>query len=733
MTDATVELVEGRRTIRVSRDGTFAFQSVPPGHVHLLAQSARLGSAVVELEIKPGEMREVEIRLDPAVHRETVIVTASPDARAESEVYQPVNVVTNEELQVRREATLGETLKNEVGVSSSYFGPGSSRPVIRGLGGDRIRILEEGLGTADASNISPDHAVAAEAATAEQIEIVRGPATLLYGSNALGGVVNVIDDRIPTKLPAASVTGSVDLAFGTVASERLGAVNIGGAIGANVAWHLDVFDRDTDDYEIPGPPESDFAHDDDDEDEEAEEEFTGVLENSSLRSRGGALGASWIGDRGFFGVAVSGLDSNYGVPGHAHGHDEDHEEHARSLRPLEQEHEEGDEEAVRIDLDQRRIDVRGGYDPEAGPFRTVRVRLGSTDYEHVELEGDEVGTRFTNDGWELRLEGGHRPFGLLNGTVGAQFTSTDFAAVGEEAFVPPVETGSQAVFAFEEIDRGAWDLQFGARYERLDHQVSSLELPDRSFDGLSASVGAIWQFAPQWSLASSLARAVRLPTAVELYADGPHAATRSYEMGDPDLDDEVSLGLDLSLRTKGERWRSELTVFNNEFDGYIFESPTGEEEDELPVFQYMQADARFYGLEAEFHVDLLHLEPWHLELDFGGDYVRARLDGGENLPRIPPMRAFGGLTFRGDRARAGFEVRHVFEQEETAAFENPTDSYTMINAHAAYRFFVGSSAHELLVRGTNLTDELARSHVSPLKELAPLPGRDVTLAYRLLF
>lgn len=720
VTDATVQLIESRVSLQVDAGGNFTFTDAPAGHLHLLVESRRLGSTVAELELLEGASASIEIELDPAIHRETIVVSASPDARGESEVYQPVNVLGSEELQNRREATLGETLNKEVGVSSTYFGPGSSRPVIRGFGGDRIRILEGGMGTGDASNVSPDHAVSTEASTAEQIEIVRGPATLLYGSNALGGVVNVIDNRVPSRLPPAAVTGTLDLSAGTVADERLGAIDLGGAASDRIAWHLDLFDRQTGDYEIPGPAESEAAHDE----EEIEEEESGFLENSSLESRGGSIGASWIEGRGFVGLAFTGLESEYGVPGHAH-----HEEHEEEPGHEEEEA----EEHVRIDLQQSRVDLKAGYEPEGGFFRALNLRVARTDYEHVELEGEEVGTRFTNDGWEGRLEAGHRPLGSLNGTLGLQLTSTDFVATGEEAFIPPTVSTSQAFFIFEEINRGSFDFQFGARWEHLAHEVEADDLPDRTFDGVSTSVGAIWHMSDAWALASSLARAVRLPTAGELYSDGPHAATRSYEVGDPALEEETSLGLDLSLRGQGEGWRAEITVFNNRFDGFIFESPTGEEVEEMPVFAYQQGDATFRGVEVEFHSDLLHREPWHLEVDLGGDLVRAELASGDDLPRIPPMRLFAGLTLRGERARAGLEVRRIFDQERTAALESATDGYTMVNAHVAYRFFRAATGHELLLRATNLTDELARSHVSPLKDLAPLPGRNVSLSYRLLF
>lgn len=713
--DAVVTLVEARRSVTVGADGSFQFPNVRPGHYHLRAESRRVGTALGEAEIAAGADRTVEIVLDPAIHSEEIVVTAGPDSRRESEVYQPVTVVDSDEIAQTLQPTIGETLNDQPGVSSTYFGPGASRPIIRGFGSDRIRILSEGLGTSDASNVSPDHAVTVDPASAQQIEIVRGPATLLYGSNALGGVVNVIDDRIPSKVPAAPVGGHVDLRAGTVSDERTGSIALDGGAG-KFAWHADFTKRDTGDYEIPGPAEH---HHEGEEPEE--EEHPGILENSSLESQAGTVGASYVGDRGFFGVSFNRFETNYGIPGHEHHHEGEEEE--------EHEHE---EEFVRIDMKQNRFDVKGELN-DLGIFRNVRLRLGRNDYEHVELEGDEIGTRFTNEGFEGRLEATHQPFGRLHGSVGVQLTDNDFAAIGEEAFVPPTQTKSRAAFLFEEIPGERVDFQFGARYENQDISVDSTELPDLSFDGVSASVGTIYHPIEGFSIAASLARAVRLPTSTELYANGAHIATSQFEIGDVNLNEETSLGLDLSFRKTAGRVRGQINLFNNSFDGFIFDAPTGEEQDELAVFRYVQADATFRGIEIDGHAEVWHAGSNHLELEFGADYVRAELEDGGNLPRIPPLRTSVGLRFEGGAFSAGAEVRRYSQQDDVAEFEEATDGYTLVNASVGYRFFAANTVHDLLLRGTNLTDELARQHTSPLKERVPLPGRDFTLSYRVTF
>lgn len=707
--DATVTLIELRRSTKTDATGAFRFDGVPPRHYHVRAESPRLGFTVGEAEVRAGETRTVEVVIDPLVHAEEIVVTASADSRRESEVYQPVNVLGEEELAARIQPTLGETLAQEPGVTSTFFGAGSSRPVIRGLGADRVRVLEEGVGTGDVSNVSPDHAVSVDPASAEGIEIVRGPATLLYGSNAVGGVVNVISGRVPSRTLTDPLTGTVDLRYGGAAEEKTTTISLDGGV-AKFAWHADLTLRDTNDYAIPGPAD---PFDDPDH-------FDGVLENSSTASRTATAGGSWITDRGFIGVAVTEFTTNYGVPGHEHhgedGEEEEEEEHA----------------GVRIDLAQRRYDVRGEL-AELGFFNGARLRLGITDYEHQELEGDVVGTDFSSDGFEGRLEARHRPLGPLNGTWGVQVTSSDFAAAGEEAYIPANQSFANAVFAYEEISFTHFDLQFGARYEHQEVSVEPQELRDRHFEGLSGSVGGIWKPADGYIVAVSLARAVRLPTATELYARGPHAATGQFEIGNPSLDSETSLGLDLSFRRTVGRFRGELNLFNNSFEGYIYESPAGAEEDGLPVFMFVQRDARFRGAEVATHTHLLSRGESHLELDLSADYVRASLEGGGNLPRIPPMRAAAGLQLHGGPFNARVELRHTFDQEDVAAFESPTDGYTFLNAHVGYRFLFGQTVHDVMLRATNLTDELARPHTSPLKDRAPLPGRDVSVSYRVLF
>jgi iron complex outermembrane receptor protein len=722
--DAHVELVEiGMRT-ESTAEGRFRFEGVPGGAYLLQVQSPRAGINVARIEVAAGETLTADVTLDRATHAETVVVTATPLASALSDVVQPVSILTGSELAERMQPTLGETLAQQPGVSSTYFGPGASRPVIRGLGGDRIRVLQSGLGAADASSTSPDHAVSFDPLGAEQIEVVRGPATLLYGSNAVGGVVNILDDRVPDAVSDRPVHGKAEVSGGTVADERAGAVSLNGGAKA-FAWHADFLKRKTDDLRIPGFAESAALRAEEAEEAEEHEQVQGTLENSAVENTSGAAGVSVVGRRGFLGVAFSGLDSLYGVPGHEH-HEEEGELPPGEEPPAEE------EGAVRIDLRQRRADLRGELRQPTGGVRNVRLRVGRADYEHTELEGDEIGTVFTNDSWEGRLELNHEPLGPFTGSFGVQGARRDFAAIGAEAFVPPTVTDTLAVFAFEEARSGAWRFQVGGRYEHQSAEVTE-EALERTFGAVSGSGGVVWQ-SPASSAGLTVARSIKLPNAEELFSNGPHLATAAFEIGDADLGREKSLGVDLSLRRRSGRVTGDVNLFMNRFDGFIFEDLTGEEEDGLQVVRFVQRDADFRGVEAQLRVELLHAEPRHLDLDLMADYVHAELrDSGDPLPRIPPLRYGAALHYEDGPWSARVELRGVAEQDRVTANERPTDGYALLNATLGRRLFVGRTVIEALLRGTNLTDQEARNHVSFLKDIAPLPGRDVRLAVRVVF
>lgn len=689
-----VSIVDLRRRTAVDDSGVFRFDDVPAG-TWLLRADGPAGRGVARVEVTAGVTAEVDVVVDLAVSEE-VVVTASADARSQLEVAQPTTVIAGEELDERLDATLGQTLDEQAGVTSTYFGPGASRPVIRGLGGERIRTLQGGLGSGDAAGTSPDHAVSLDPLSAERIEILRGPSTLLYGSSAVGGVVNVLDERIPDYVPERPVSGEAQMLGGSVADERSGAVSLTGGAG-RLAWHADASRRETGDYAIPG----------------------GVLESSALENDTVAVGLSWVGTGGFLGISASGFDSLYGVPGHEHHGDEVHDGGG------------ADEAALRIDLEQRRLDLRGETALPGRLFSGVKLRLGAADYAHTELEGAAVGTRFRNDSWEGRLELVQRARGGRSGSFGLQLSSSDFAALGAEAFVPPSVTDDRALFAFQEVERGDLSYQLGVRWE--GREIDPEGGVSRSLDGVSGSLGLVWRFAAGYSLTASLSRTERLPTATELYADGPHAATRAFEIGDPHLGNEESLGLDLSLKAAGARLSGSLNLFYNDFDGYIYESFTGAVEDGLDVVRFAQRDAAFVGGEVDVALRLAEIGGGHLDLRTRGDYVRAELADGTPLPRIPPLRLGAGLTWHQGPWHALAEVRWSDDQRRVGENETPTAGSTVVNASTSYRFVSHGTVTDVMLRATNLTDEEVRNHVSLLKDEAPLPGRDVSLLLRLSF
>lgn len=706
-----VEIVDLARSVSTGDDGSFVFGSVPSGRYVIRAETESRGTAVERIVVTAGQEVEVTLDLNPAFHLDQLVVTASPTARTQEELFQAAQALSGRELRSRVESSLGETVASEPGVNATFFGPASSRPVIRGLGGDRVRVLESGVGTGDASNTSPDHAVSVETQSAERIEIVRGPATLLYGSSAIGGVVNVLDNRIPDEIPREAVDGELRVRGATVSDEGVVSGELSTGFGG-LAFHGSGVYRDAGDYEIPGPAEAHHAGE-----SPGPDEAVGFVPNSGLETNRFAGGASWVGSDGHFGVSYSGYDSRYGVPGHAH------EEPPAGPG--------GEEEPVTIDMEQRRFDAEGRWRFD-GRFRAVRARFGLTDYEHVELEGSAVGTRFLNDQWEGRLELQHAILGL-DGAAGIQLMSREFAAIGEEAFVPPNTTDLMGLFFFEEADLGAVRLQLGGRfeYQQSTDETSGLA---RDYRGLSASAGANWRTSDVVSLALSLSRSVKLPTAEELYSDGPHLATRAFEIGDRDLGEEVGWSTDVSIHVHGERLEAQLTGFVNRFDDFIFQRFTGAEQDGLSVLRYDQGDALFTGFEVQADLELFHRGTRHIVGELWSDYVWTELTANDQpLPRIPPLRVGTGIRYEGPPWNGAVRVTRVAEQDRVASLEEPTSGYTMLAAEVGYRLLLDGWLHELVLQGRNLTDTEARNHVSLLKEMAPLPGRDFRLMYRVSF
>lgn len=663
---------------------------------------------------------------------EEVRVVGTPHDRSPAELAQSVSVLTGDTLRRALESNLGETLAGELGVSSSYFGSGASRPVIRGLAGARVRTLEDGVDSLDVSTISSDHAVGIDPSIAEQIEVFRGPSTLLYGSGAVGGVVNTLTGRIPEAAPEDGLAATVDLRAGTVADERAGAVRVDGG-GDAWAWHFDAARRDNGDYEVPGSPFAESVLEADHEAPGAEEEVTGYVPNSDFDTSGAAVGVSHIGDLGFFGAALSGFDSDYGVPGHLHASGAD--EHAGGEEHARDEHADEDGEIVRVALEQRRLDLKGGWFDVGAAVAEIDFRLGIGDYEHVEIESGEIGTRFRNDAWEGRVDLVHAPWGAWEGAFGVQLGSTEYSATGAEAFVPPVDTRHAGLFLLEQRDFGRWQLSAGGRVERVRHAPATAPAVSRT--AASVSAAGVMDLGRDRSFVVNAAVAERVPGAEELFSYGPHLASRSFEIGDAGLGIETSRHVDVGLRRTDGRVRWAVTGFHTRFADFVYLASLGTEDEAsgLPLFAYRQRDARFSGIEAEVFATLVRIgSGGELDARVYGDLVDAELAGAEHLPRIPPRRLGVRVQYHDDRVLAGLTVVRHDEQDDVAPYETATPGYTLVDADLSWDVgSTGGGELSVMLRASNLLDEVARRHTSLVKDVAPLPGRNYTIGFRASF
>ncbi|HEU0306250.1 MAG TPA: TonB-dependent receptor [Lysobacter sp.] len=688
------------------------------------------------------------------VDLKAVEVRATPLTGTAEDLARPVEVLTGERLDEAKANSLGETVGKLPGVQSSYFGPGVGRPIIRGFDGARVQVLSDGLGSGDVSTVSVDHAVSIEPFLADQIEVLKGPATLLYGSGAIGGAVNVVDGRIPEAPTAQPLQGRAELRGNTVNDEKTGMARLDAtSASGNFVFHFDALHRETGNYDIPGFAESAALLAE--EGEEPDPASHGVLPNSFVRTDSGALGVSWVGERGFLGIGASMFDTRYGVPGHAHEHEEEEEEPGE-----EEEHEEG---GVRIGLDQRRYEVRGGLD-DLGAFRSLRVKVARTDYTHTEYEGDEIGTVFDNTSTEGRLELVHQPLAGWDGALGLQWGQREFVAVGEEAFVPPSDSDDLGVFWIGERDFGSLKVELGARYDRnkidVDDSASGIVArPDRDFDTSSLSAAIKWEASDAFHLSVGLDRAQRSPTAEELYSNGLHVATQSFEIGTPDLDVETANRAEVGLHWHAGPVKASASVYHVRYDDFVYLADTGLSEDELPIRLWSQGDARFNGAEAEVDWNFADNASGLWNLRVFGDIVRGELTGsgtrevpivlvheddaeeytaqialGGNLPRMAPSRLGGELRWELGQWRASVGAVRYARQDDVAAFEAESPGYTLVDAHVAWHHdTAGGNAWEVFLDGSNLLDEEARPHTSFLRDLAPLPGRGVAFGVRTFF
>lgn len=625
----------------------------------------------------------------PETLREIVVLSV-PFRQTGDQIVTPVSVLAGAALDDARSGTIGQTVSGIPGVQTTSFGNGVGRPVIRGLDGSRVAVLGDGLGSSDVSNVSQDHATTIEPFLAEQIEILKGPSTLLYGSGAIGGVVNAIDGRIPERAPLNGFSGRAQVNYDRGSDGRTGMFRVD-AGNENFALHFDGLDRDEDNYEIPG----------------------GTLANSFVRTKSGAVGGSVLGDWGFLGLSLSRYLNNYGNP-------------AEPGDP-----EEG-EPAVRIGMEQTRYDLKGGFITPVNGLDRIDASFRHSDYEHIEFEGEEVGTTFINQSNEGRFQATHSPIGGWSGAFGFQFFNRDFAAIGEESFVPPTSSKGIGVFLIEQKEFGPLKVELGARTDRQSSEPDNDS--ERSFTPISLSAGAAWRFDNNWHLSFNLDRAERAPAEEELFANGPHLASSTFEVGDSNLDVETAQQAEIGLHYHSDFVDAKIATYYNRFNDFIYLADTGLEEDDLPVRVWTAADSRFRGFEAEATFHLGTGSNGHYDLRVWGDSVRATLIDGGNLPRIPAGRFGTALLWKNDNWRASVGVVRYFKQDNAADLETDTSGFTSVTAHIERSLFSNDRTEiTAFLDANNLTNQTQRLATSLIKAQAPLPGRNITIGLRAFF
>ncbi|MBX9730863.1 MAG: TonB-dependent receptor [Sphingomonas sp.] len=673
------------------------------------------------------------------------IIVSAPIAHSEADVLSGTSVVSGEELTRSLRPTIGETLARQPGVSATSFGPSASRPVLRGFQGDRVRVLTDGIGSIDVSNTSVDHAVIIDPLLAERIEVLRGPAALLYGSSAVGGVVNVIDKRIPRSIPAEGYRLEGIATYGSAATERSFGAAGDVALGSGFVAHVDGTYAKSDDLHIGGfaltpalraqalataaLPAAPPAPGEDPIDFAGNAAVRNTLPNTAAETWTAGFGLAYIGDRLSLGASYSHYDSLYGVP-------------IRFATLPDQA-----QESPRLDIVQNRVDVRGEWRAEGDFVDKIRLRVGQATYRHFELAPDgTIGTAFFNNGVEGRLEVIQAKRGDWQGASGVQYFRRDFDVEGDEAFLPANTTDQIGLFTLQQLVVGKIHAEAGVRYERTNQAANPLAGDPRffggrrNFDAFSASLGASYEIIPGWRIGLNGSRTERAPSAEELFANGPHAGTQAYELGNPNFRIEGSWGLEATLHGHGDGYSIDASAYYNWFNNFISEAqvdqsvcvaaaaPSGRTVD-LPCFRSTQANARYYGFEIDASVKLAQVGDVAINADALADYVHATITSIGPVPRIPAGRVLGALEAQTDQLNGRIEVEHVFQQNRTAAFETPTNGYTVANVSIGFRPF-DSSKLSFTLSANNLFDVTARRAASFLKDYAPLAGRDIRISAR---
>ena len=653
-----------------------------------------------------------------AEHIDNVIVTATLN-KPQDQSPVPVTVMTADELQQHAAGSIGATLDSSPGLANASFGPGVGQPVIRGQNGPRVLTLINGTASADASGVSADHAVTVEPMLAESIEVLRGPSTLLYGGGAIGGVVNIVDNRIPQKLPERT-QGAFELRHDSVDDGDTSVIKLDGGSG-QLAYHLDGVYREWNNIDIPSLAfnravvDPAFSSDK-------------YIANTDGRNHTMTGGLSWIADDSYLGFSASDMKNHYGIP-------------------LDADAQGNTDNGVHIDMQQKRYDVAGEMRDIGDTIDALRWHLTYSDYQHQEIGNTgTIGTTFTNKTWENRFELMHDPVLGWNGTAGLQLKRSDFGAFGEGSYIPESIGKSGGLFVLENYQLDAITYQLGARYDRDSIDPNNVSgaaaISNKAFNNLSGSASALWTIDTTWNLGLALSRSQRAPTVEELFSNVTntvgdlivHDATHSIEVGDADLKQETSRNIDLTLHYKGDYAHGYVTLFNNDFHDFIALTNTGLEQGGTLIMDYAQQDARFNGVEFELNLPLAENVSGKWGLDFYGDRTRGEFADGNNVPRLPPLRIGTRLNFDRGPISAYAGVLHAADQSHPGAFETKADGYNRVDAGVSYQLKGSATLGALLfVRATNLTNQTIRNSVSLLKDIAPEPGRSIETGVRFTF
>jgi iron complex outermembrane receptor protein len=706
-----VTVVQLKRSVQTNETGDFVFENVPPGAYTILAHMEGFPDVTRQVTVGAGGVTKLDIPLLLTGLKEEVTVTATGEEQTRFEAFQSVTTLDATRIAEESHPSLGEVLDKEPGVAKRSFGPGTSRPVIRGFDGDRVLVLQDGVRTGSLGSQSGDHGEPVDVLSLERLEVVKGPATLLYGSNAIGGVVNAITGH---DFAHEGWRGYFTGVGGTTNQQGGASGGVEFGTGRWMFWGNASAQR-TGDYDTP----------------------LGRVPNSETKNLFGLGGFGWYGDKGFASVTYSHDNRRYGVPfaGQFEG-GEDEEETAATPASLFRGGLFGLEDEAQIDLKMRRHDLQfnGGFRNLSSFADSFRLTLDYSDYQHRELEGEEVGTIFSNKQLVYRGVFGQRKTGPLTGSFGFSGFRRDYETVGAEALTPPVKQNSFAVFALEALDFERVSFQFGGRVEHNGYDPEGLR--DRSFTGFSGAAGVRFRLWQGGAFVFNYTHSHRAPALEELYNFGPHVGNLTFEVGDPDLQDETSNGYDFSLRQQSARVRAEANFYYYKLRDFIFLAPLDEDgdgvperEDGLTVARYQQGDSRYVGAELDLEFGL-HETLW---LNLGLDAVDAQLADGTPLPRIPPLRARAGLDWRYRNLSLRPEAILVRDQDQLFPTETRTAGYALFNVIASYTIPRPHYAHIFSVNAFNLGDRLYRNHLSFIKELAPEIGRGVRFTYTVRF